>query len=205
MLVRSFSKDQIVILLLVFGITIAIVNLLRPFHPSLSWLKSSHSGLKPHPQQQWIVEVTGVVRKPGIYTFNNPPTIHKAIQAAGGLMRSRLMFSWGWPELLETGTHLEVKAFDPETVKIIFSRMSVSKRLTLGIPVEVNQAQEEDLALIPGMSQGLARRIVEFRESQGTFKAWHDFRRVKGVGPTNIQRFRDYLNLKESCPFEEKN
>ncbi len=76
--------------------------------------------------------------------------------------------------------------------------MNAGKRLSLGIPIEVNEAQEEDLALVPGVGKALALRIVEFRESHGPFRTWHELIRVKGVGSTNIQRFRNYLKLKET-------
>jgi len=73
--------------------------------------------------------------------------------------------------------------------------MDVTKRLVLGIPVDVNQAGIDELAIVPGISHGLARRIVEFRESHGPFRTWNDLRCVKGVGPKNVERFRSYLSL----------
>lgn len=76
------------------------------------------------------------------------------------------------------------------------SVMDVRKSLVLGVPVNVNGVHAEDLALIPGISEQLARRIVESRQSRGTFKTWDDLRRVKGVGPAKIQRFRNYLSLR---------
>ncbi len=76
------------------------------------------------------------------------------------------------------------------------SVMNVRESFVLGVPVNVNRANAEDLALIPGISEQLARRIVESRQSQGTFKTWDDLRRVKGVGPANIKRFQNYLSLR---------
>ncbi|NVM21946.1 MAG: helix-hairpin-helix domain-containing protein [Desulfobacterales bacterium] len=191
---RNFGKHQLVILL-VFGLVIATVNLLRPFDPFLSRFKSSHYGPKPCCRQQWIVEVTGAVKKPGIYAFHNPPTIHQAIRAAGGTTKSTLTPLGVPPEHLETGALLEVKPLGSQTAKLMLFQMSAGKRLSLGIPIEVNEAQVEDLALIPGVGQALARRIIEFRESHGPFKTWNDLRRVKGIGPRKVESFRSYLEL----------
>ena len=73
--------------------------------------------------------------------------------------------------------------------------MNLRKMLILGEPIDVNQAGIAELALIPGISSGLARRIVEFRESQRHFKTWHELRRVKGVGPVSMKSLRDYLSI----------
>jgi competence protein ComEA len=73
--------------------------------------------------------------------------------------------------------------------------MSGRKKLVLGIPVDVNEATAEELALVPGIGEGLARRIAEFRASRSAFKTWHDLRKVKGVGPANIRAFRDFLQI----------
>jgi len=67
--------------------------------------------------------------------------------------------------------------------------------LALGIPIDVNLATAEELALIPGVSCSLARRVVEFREAQGALKTWHDLRSVKGVGPKKIKRLRTHVQF----------
>ncbi len=77
--------------------------------------------------------------------------------------------------------------------------MNARKMLVLGIPIDVNQVGVEGLALVPGISQGLARRIVEFRQSNSPFKAWQDLRSVKGVGGKNIERIRDYIHFRQAC------
>jgi competence protein ComEA len=67
----------------------------------------------------------------------------------------------------------------------------------------LNQAAVEDLVMIPGISHRLARRIVEFRESHGPFKTWHQLRRVKGIGPKKVESFRSYLSLTRTSRNQE--
>src|SRR4030043_846032 len=55
-----------------------------------------------------VVEVSGEVRSPGIYIFQNPPTLREAIEKAGGLKETAQFDSISSTEVLETGTLLTV-------------------------------------------------------------------------------------------------
>ena len=84
----------------------------------------------------------------------------------------------------------------------VTSQMGARKKLVLGIPIDVNRVGTEELALVPGISEGLARRIIRQRESRGPFQTWHDLRKVKGLGPMRIKGLERYLQLgaPPSCP-----
>jgi competence protein ComEA len=180
---RSFSRaQQIVVLAISLGILLAS-------------LPSPLDGHKATPYQQWAVEVTGAIREPGIYTFNDSPTAGQAIEKAGGIPANPSISHVSQSNTLRSGTHVDVRVLSQTSVDLLLSRMDVTKRLVLGIPVDVNQAGINELAIVPGISHSLARRIVEFRESHGPFRTWNDLRCVKGVGPKNVERFRSYLGL----------
>ena len=59
--------------------------------------------------------------------------------------------------------------------------------------VDVNRAEWPELALLPGVGESLARRIVDARERNGLFASHEDLRRVKGIGPRTLDRLRPYL------------
>ena len=73
--------------------------------------------------------------------------------------------------------------------------MTPRKSFIMGIPIDVNRAEIATLSLVPGISHTLARSIVEFRDTHGVFKTWNDLRKVKGVGPANIKRFKGFLQI----------
>jgi competence protein ComEA len=60
-------------------------------------------------------------------------------------------------------------------------------------PVDLNRASEEDLQRLPGIGPVLARRIVEHRQAQGTFKEVDELRRVKGIGKKTFERIRAFV------------
>jgi len=194
---KSFSRAQQIVLMGI-SLSILLVSLSEPLDGPVSPFSNS----KTQPRQQWAVEVTGAVREPGIYTFDQSPTAGQAIEKAGGIRGNPSISHMTWSNTLQSGTHIEAKAFTQSSVNLFLSRMDVTKRLVLGVPVDLNQAGLDELAIVPGISPGLARRIIGFRESRNGFKTWHDLMGVRGVGPRNMKGFQDYLQLSEVATSE---
>lgn len=59
--------------------------------------------------------------------------------------------------------------------------------------VDINSAPWPELTLLPGVSETLARRIVERREREGPFRGPKDLRTVRGVGPKLRERIEPFL------------
>ncbi|HKT35078.1 MAG TPA: helix-hairpin-helix domain-containing protein [Nitrospira sp.] len=59
--------------------------------------------------------------------------------------------------------------------------------------VDLNLATEQDLERLPGIGPVLARRIVQYRQMQGTFQAVQQLRQVKGIGKKTFERIRDLV------------
>jgi len=191
--VKVFRKDQQVIALML-GLSIVFAGLFRPFYPFWSRFKATQSDLTTKPRRQWIIEVAEAVKNPGIYIFDKPPTLYQAIQRAGDLIDNHGFSFDTIDDTLDTGMRVEVQGRGYP--QLVVTHMNSRKKLLLGISIELNEACVNDFAMIPGISQGTAMRIVEFRETHGPFKTWKDLQRVKGVGPRNVEYFRSYLDLK---------
>lgn len=59
--------------------------------------------------------------------------------------------------------------------------------------VDINSADWPELALLPGIGEGLARRIVTERDLGGPFVDHDDLSRVHGIGPVTLERMKPYL------------
>src|SRR4030043_1245353 len=98
-----------------------------------------------------VVEVSGEMRNPCIYIFQNPPTLREAIQRAGGLKETAQFDSISSTEVLETGTLLTVTKESSQEFKAKLGRMTANKLLVFSIPLDLNRISLEDLCLIPGI------------------------------------------------------
>jgi competence protein ComEA len=70
--------------------------------------------------------------------------------------------------------------------------------------VNVNTATAEQLQLLPRVGPSLAKRIIEFREANGPFKAPEELVRVKGIGEKSFARLKPYVSVEGDTTLTEK-
>jgi competence protein ComEA len=194
----------------------------------------------PSPEEfvkEVVVEVSGEVRHPGVYLFQNPPTLREAIERAGGLKETAQFDTTSPSEILETGTLLVVtkessqidrspahpsplpravatrtrgerkkreaplrkeehKGMTHGEVKISISRMAANKLLVFSIPLNLNQVSMEDLRLIPGIGEVLAREMIAYRKRKKGFRSVEELKNVKGIGENKYQSFKTFFFVK---------
>ncbi len=71
---------------------------------------------------------------------------------------------------------------------------SAGPRRRAAPPVDVNRAEERELATLPGVGATLAARIVAARAA-GPFATLDDLRRVHGLGRVRLERLRPLVRL----------
>lgn len=60
-------------------------------------------------------------------------------------------------------------------------------------PIDVNTADAELLAELPGIGPSRAAAIIEERDTNGTFTDAADLERVSGIGPATVDRIREQV------------
>ena len=142
----------------------------------------------------FFVEVIGDVKSPGVYRFDHPPRIMDLMDKAGALILD-MTHSQGFIEgPLSTGKVITVHQEGSYT-RLVISEMSAFYKMTLGIPISLNEESETGLTALPGIGPGLAKAIVRERSKQGGFQRLRDVLSVKGIGPKLYERIRPYVVL----------
>jgi competence ComEA-like helix-hairpin-helix protein len=59
--------------------------------------------------------------------------------------------------------------------------------------IDLNRANGAELALLPGVGDRLADRIIDDRQRNGPFASVDDLQRVPGMGPAIIERLRPHV------------
>ncbi|MBW6391250.1 MAG: ComEA family DNA-binding protein [Halomonas sp.] len=62
-------------------------------------------------------------------------------------------------------------------------------------PINVNTADAELLAELPGIGPSRAQAIIEDREANGNFESADDLTRVSGIGSATVDGFRDQVEF----------
>ena len=61
--------------------------------------------------------------------------------------------------------------------------------------LDLNRATDQDFDALPGIGPKLAERIVEYRQSVGTFRSLDELRSVKGIGKKTFERIRPLVTV----------
>ena len=186
---KTFSRPQASIVIL---LSILLVCFYGWRHYSIHRQSSIPPKIIP---MKVVVQVEGKVRIPGIYSFDQLVTVSDAVTRAGGVLPP-LKLAPQWEEVrVAHASRLHIVAEGNSIASVRTGRMAVTSRIVLGVSLDVNYASEAELALVPGISQSLAERIVAQRQRQGGFSKLEDLLAVKGIGPVTLNRLQEYLTV----------
>ena len=134
------------------------------------------------------------MESPGVYRFEYPPDIMDLMDKAGALNLD-MSHPQGFKEgPLSTGKAVTVHR-EALYTRLVVGEMSAFYKITLGIPISLNEESETGLTALPGIGPGLAKAIVRERSERGGFQRLDDVLSVKGIGPKIYERIRPYIVL----------
>lgn len=74
---------------------------------------------------------------------------------------------------------------------------SAQPERSLGEVVNINTADLEALASLPGIGETLAQRILNYREAHGSFSCAEALMNVDGIGEGRFEMVRNYVTVEE--------
>jgi len=203
---KYFSVSQQGVLLVAALLLLGSLTFKFYYYP-----RSTRSG---EPLKEVVVEVLGEVRQPGIYLYQDPPNLRRAIERAGGLKETAQFDEASSSTILETGTLLTVtrepsqippplpssngerRGMKQDEIKIRVGRMAVNKLLVFAIPLDLNHVSVEGLCLIPGIGESLAHEIIAYRKRQNGFRSVEELKNVRGIGEKKYQDLKGFFAAK---------
>jgi competence protein ComEA len=184
---KYFSRYQQWVLFFIALLILGILYFKFYYHPLPSPSEES--------VRENVVEVSGEVKSPGIYIFQNPPTLREAIIKAGGLKETAEFDPTLSTEILEPGTLLIVTQKSSQEINVKMERMAANKLLVFSIPLDLNRVSLEDLCLIPGIGESLAQEIITYRERRRGFRSIEELKNVKGIGEKKWKTFKKFFTV----------
>lgn len=62
--------------------------------------------------------------------------------------------------------------------------------------IDINSADYDELQLLPGIGQILAKRIIEYRNNNGPFLKPEDLLKVEGIGREKLEKIKKFIAIK---------
>ncbi|GAP14714.1 competence protein ComEA helix-hairpin-helix repeat region [Longilinea arvoryzae] len=137
-----------------------------------------------------MVDVSGEVLNPGVYTLQPDSRVMEAVAAAGGLLDGADVSRVNLAGRVQDGDKVWIPAKGAaagETTQLP-SRSS-------NIAINLNTATAQELETLPGIGEVKASQIVAYREEHGLFMNLDDLLNVPGIGPELLEKIRPEITL----------
>lgn len=142
---------------------------------------ASSSPVVPGASATVVVHVAGAVRTPGLFTLSAGSRVDDAITAAGGATSPKAL----------TSVNLARPLVDGEQILVGSAGGSGAKEQG----VNLNTADAAALETLPGVGPVLAKRIVDWRTTNGPFRSIDELGEVSGIGDSIMAQLRSQVHV----------
>lgn len=143
-----------------------------------------------------LVQISGKVVSPGIYSLQQDARLQDLIDLAGGLAADADKNRVNGAALLRDGDYFYIPGVDetiPETAANSPVNLNVDLDSEYDYPLDLNTATQEALESLPGIGPTKAEDIIAYRDLHGRFASVDELTNVSGIGEVTVESLREYL------------
>ena len=143
-----------------------------------------------------LVQISGKVVSPGIYSLQQDARLQDLIDLAGGLAADAEKNRVNGAALLRDGDYFYIPDVDetiPETASNSPVKLNVDPDSEFVYPLDLNTATQEALESLPGIGPTKAEDIIAYRDLHGRFTSVDELSNVSGIGEVTVESLREYL------------
>jgi competence protein ComEA len=136
-----------------------------------------------------VVDVTGAVRRPGLYRLSEGARVADALARAGGPTPKAQLELVNQAALVSDGEQVVV----PRRGAIVAAGGASGSVAVPSGPVHLNSATLEQLDALPGVGPVTAQKILDYRQEHGAFASVDALDAIPGIGPARLEQLRDLV------------
>lgn len=140
-----------------------------------------------------MVDIGGEVNNPMVVELKEGCRVEDAINAAGGITANADLTEINRAAFVEDGEKILIPSKNSESVSgdpSVKGAVSYSDKR-----VNINTADSDELQQLNGVGPVTAEKIIEYRESNGRFKAVEDIKNVSGIGDKTFEKFENDIRV----------
>lgn len=155
------------------------------------------------------VDIKGSVKNPGVYEFKENDRVIDAIELAGGLKENANTSNINLSKKLESEMVIyvysdkEIKnenkilscdtVCNTEVIEVNNCVENITNKNNSSTLVNINTATIEELQTISGIGESKAQNIIDYRETNGSFKSIEEIKNISGIGDALYEKIKDKI------------
>lgn len=143
------------------------------------------------------VHIEGCVHNPGVMEVLQGTRIYELIELAGGETEEADLSKVNLASVVKDEQKIVVPAkiiYEEETNKSN-SNVKINSSNSKSMLVNLNTATKEELETLNGIGSSMAKRIIEYRETNGYFMSVEDIMNVSGIGEGKFEKIKDNIEV----------
>lgn len=165
---------------------------------SLDKIKSDSEPQNNSKQKKIVVYICGAVKKPGVYEFKSGSRVYDAVKAADGFKKHAVKTAINQARYLEDGEQISIPTI--KEFKTNSSKEEIKQDKTASSPandklININTASASELTSLSGIGQSRADAIIEYRETNGSFKDISDIMKISGIKEGVFNKIKNKISV----------
>ncbi len=152
------------------------------------------------------VYICGCVKQPGVYEMSQGSRIVDLAGLCGGFTEDACTEAVNLAAILSD----EEKIYIPSKTEISKQGINLLESISSGgnsngkggqadvsqgQKVNVNSASAEELMVLPGIGEQIAKNIIDYRNQYGAFNTKEDLKNVKGIGEKKFEQIKELVSI----------
>ena len=146
-----------------------------------------------------FVDIGGAVKNPMLAELPEGSRVDDAIQAAGGLRQEADMTNVNRAEFLVDGQKVFIPSYALDADGNIIEGDTTAASSGIGADVSgkvnINTADSSQLQTLSGVGPATAQKIIDYRQSNGSFSNIEDIKNVSGIGDKTFEKLKDHITI----------
>ena len=125
------------------------------------------------------------MESPGLYEVQDGATWGDVIKLSGGFLPYAAVDTLNLAEPAEIGTHVHIGFNFSGNPEVLLQKKKVN----------INTADEKGLTALSGIGPGTAKKIMDYRNTNGPFTSIEDLKKVKGIGDATFKKLAPHITI----------
>jgi competence protein ComEA len=150
-------------------------------------------------QEKIVIDVKGAVTTPGVYEASIGDRVIDIIERAGGLLDSADKNNINFAMKVVDEMVLYIPAVGEQIQTIaggVATGGSLQEASAADGKVNLNTASESDLQTLPGIGPSKALAIIEYRETNGSYKTIEELMEISGIGEKTFEKLKEHITVR---------